>query len=84
MPSIQITELGVSENRGPLYSTPNSRILIIRKGPQNKVPLNFGNPKPKTLYRTRIDPFKEPLRDPFKGTPHFRKLPIGARPEARI
>ena len=28
--------LGVSENRGPEYSTLNSRILII--GPRNKVP----------------------------------------------
>ena len=29
--------MGVSENRGPQYSTLNSRILIIRS--QNKVPL---------------------------------------------
>ena len=32
---------GVSENKGPKYSTLNSRILIIRT--QNKVPLIFGN-----------------------------------------
>ena len=32
---------GVSENRGPYYSTLNRRILIIR--PPNKVPLIFGN-----------------------------------------
>ena len=33
--------MGVSENRGPYYSTLNSRILIIRR--PNKVPLIFGN-----------------------------------------
>ena len=33
--------LGVSENRGPSYSTLNNRILIIRT--PNKVPLIFGN-----------------------------------------
>ena len=33
--------MGVSENRGPYYSTPNSRILVIRT--PNKVPLIFGN-----------------------------------------
>ena len=33
--------MGVSENRGPKYSTLNSRTLII--GPQKEVPLVFGN-----------------------------------------
>ena len=33
--------MGVSENRGPQYSTLNSRILVIRT--PNKVPLIFGN-----------------------------------------
>ena len=33
--------MGVSENRGPQYSTLNNRILIIRT--PNKVPLIFGN-----------------------------------------
>ena len=33
--------MGVSENRGPKYSTLNSRILII--GTPNKVPLLFGS-----------------------------------------
>ena len=32
--------MGVSENRGPKYGTPNSRILIII-GPQDKVPPNI-------------------------------------------
>ena len=36
-------EVGVSENRGPSYSTLNSRILIIRTPPpKNKVPLILG------------------------------------------
>ena len=42
--------MGVSENRGPQYSTLKSRILIIRT--PNKVTLMFEkslNPKPKTL-----------------------------------
>ena len=38
---IQHVYLGVAENRGPYYSTLNSRILIL--GPQNRVPLIFGN-----------------------------------------
>ena len=33
--------MGVSENRGPEYSTPNSRILITRT--PKKVTLVFGN-----------------------------------------
>ena len=33
--------MGVSENRGPKYSTLNSRILIVRT--PNEVPLIFGN-----------------------------------------
>ena len=33
--------MGLAENRGPYYSTLNSRILIIRT--PNKVPLIFGN-----------------------------------------
>ena len=35
--------MGISENRGPKYSTLNSRILIIRT--PNKVPLIFGHPQ---------------------------------------
>ena len=34
--------MGVSENRGPYYSTLSRRILI-EKRPQNQVPLIFGN-----------------------------------------
>ena len=34
--------MGVSEKRGRQYSTPNSRILMIRDS-QNKVSLIFGN-----------------------------------------
>ena len=37
----RIHDMGVSENRGPKYSTLNSRILY--KNPPNKVPLIFGN-----------------------------------------
>ena len=37
-----LSDLGVSKNRGPGYSTLNSRILIIRT--PNKVPHIFGNP----------------------------------------
>ena len=36
--------MGVPENRGPRYSTINSRILII-KTPPNKVPLFSETPK---------------------------------------
>ena len=45
--------MGVSESRGPQYSTLNSRILIVRT--QKKVPLIFG---------TSVSPFKSetPLR----------------------
>ena len=35
--------MGVSENRGPQYSTLNSRILIIRTPKISKVPPVFGN-----------------------------------------
>ena len=37
-------EMVISENRGPQYSTLNSRILIIRI-PQNKVPLFSETPR---------------------------------------
>ena len=32
------------------------------------------NPKPQSLYRTPIDPFKEPFKGTL-GSPCFRKLP---------
>ena len=38
---LPLLDMGVSANRGPQYSTPNSRILIIRT--PKKVPLIFGN-----------------------------------------
>ena len=39
--SLRWVYMGVSENRGPYYSTLNSRIFIIRT--PNKVPQIFGN-----------------------------------------
>ena len=36
-------DMGVSEDRGPYYSTPNSRILFIRTPKYGTVPLIIGN-----------------------------------------
>ena len=75
-PFFPLLNLGVSENRGPKYSTLNSRILIIRTPKQgtpnfrklplsegfDPAPLRWGSPPSSTMHclRTRSPPTQEP------------------------
>ena len=59
--------MGVSENKGPQYSTLNSRILRVLQFAETL------NPKP--FIEPFLDPVKEPFKDPSKGSPNFRELP---------
>ena len=64
--------VGVSEKRGPQYSTLNSRIII--KGPHNRLPLIFGNSyvngKQHRLYAT--------LRSELRAVMRAAKVKISA------
>ena len=44
--------MGVSENWGPKYSTPNSRILLMR-APEIRYPLIFGNSHVAPILNTK-------------------------------
>ena len=70
-PMLQTTHMGVSENRGPLYSTLNSRILILRT-PTIRHPFFSETPIWHRGNRDRQQKTKSPLPPPNASPPPKR------------